>query len=540
MDSRARALIDRLGRMKSERSLWESHWTEIARVMSPFRDDFLSQRTPGEKRMEHILDGTPGIAGENLSSALWGMMTNSANAWFTLKAEDEALNEDHAVKLWLDDAGRRLYGAFASGGQRFYTRVVDLFSDLVHFGTSVFYVDEVVGRRELHFSCRHLAECYIAENQLEQVDTVFRCYRWSARQAVQQWGERVSAKVREAAEKRPEDRFEFLHAVLPAKDYDGKSSRLPVASVYLCVDDGHIIDESGYYELPYQVPRWSQRSRSVYGDSPAMLALADAKMLQRMSAATITAAEKAVDPPLLTSDENVGKGIRIKRGKLIPGSLDAEGRPKYAPLQSGGQIGLGLEIEEQRRNAVREAFFASLLMLVNQPGRTATEVLALQEEKMRLMGPHLGRVQSEFLDPLIGRVFNILLRAGGLPPPPPVMLEAGANLMVEYVSPAARQQRAGEAMAIVRTLEVVAPMASVDPSIMDNFDGDEVAQIAGNSFGLPAKALRSPEAVAQIRQQRAQQQALAAAAEAAPKVAGAMKQGAEAQQIAQGQQGRAA
>ena len=40
---------------------------------------------------------------------------------------------------------------------------------------------------------------------------------------------------------------------------------------------------------------------------------------------------------------------------------------------------------------------------------TATEVLQRNEEKMRILGPVLGRLQSELLQPLILRV-SIMLR----------------------------------------------------------------------------------------------------------------------------------
>lgn len=539
MDSRAKALLDRASRMKSDRSQWETHWTEIAELMSPMRNDFITVRQPGEKRMEKILDGTPGMAGNNLASGLWGMLTNSAMTWFELKTEDEALNESREVKVWLAQVGRQLRAAFASSGQTFYARAVDLFSDLVFFGTGIFYVAEPdVTRPGLFFSCRPLSECFIAENREERVDTLFRRYRWSARQAVQRWGQKAGPKVNEAAERRPEDMFEFLHAVLPRAEFDGKG-RMAVASVYLCVDDGHIIDEGGYEEFPYQVPRWSQRSRSVYGDSPAMVALADAKMLNRMSKATIVGAEKMVDPPLLVADETVKLGIRVTRGGLIPGGIDSQGRPRYQPLVTNGQPMLGLELEQQRREAIREAFYATLLMMTDQPGRTATEVLQLNEEKLRQMGPHLGRVQSEFLAPLIERVYQLLDRRGDLPDPPDDLV--GQSLRVEYVSPTARAQRASEAVAVVRTLEAIAPMAQADPTVMHNFDGDQISRVVGEAMGLPPKTMRSPEDVLKMRQQLQAQAAAMAASEQAPKVADAVKKGAEAQQIAQGNgRGRAA
>lgn len=546
MEPRAKRLIERQEALASARGTWESHWREIAELMSPMRDDFNIQRTPGEKRTSKIFDGTPGLAAENLASGLWGMLTNSANKWFELRTADEDLNESQAVREWLESTTTRMMMAFAAGGQRFYTRVVDLYSDLVHFGTGIFYTDEDLSGRGLHFSCRYLGECYIAENARERVDTVFRKHRMAARQALQKFGDRLGPHLARCAELTPEKPVDLLHAVMPVDDYDGTLPKTPpgwpawqYASVYLSLEDCNILEERGYYDFPYQVPRWSQRSRSVYGDSPAMLALPDAKMLNQMSRTTIVGAQKAVDPPILAPDEGAirgvrigGSGIRTSAGGMIYGGMDPVGRRLYDVLHSAGDIGLGLELEEQRRAAIREAFYASLLMLVAQPGRTATEVLALQEEKMRLMGPHLGRVQSEFLDPLVSRVFGLLQRAGQLAPPPEEL--RGVQVDVEYVSPMARAQKSSEAHAVARTLEIAAPMAQLHPEVFDNFDLDAMVRLAGNAYGLPATMLRDPVQVEEMRRQRQQQQAALAAAQLAPGVAQAAKSGAEAQKIAQG------
>lgn len=531
-DSRAQALIRRQEVLAAERAQWDGHWQEIAEIFSPFRADFLGSRTPGGKRGSRIFDGTPGLAAENLAAGLWGLMTNSSNAWFQLRHQDEAVNERPEVALWLDLASRRMLNAFAGAGQRFYARVVDLFSDLVHFGTGIFYVDEILGRRELFFSCRHLAECCIAENDEERVDTVFRRFHMTARQAALRFGGSLGDKLIQAAEKRPDERFTFLHAVLPAAEFDGEAARKGqgFASVYLSLEEGRILSDGGYWEFPFQVPRWSQRSRGLYGDSPAMLALADAKMLNQMSRTLIVGAQKQVDPPLLATDEAAVRGLRTVPGGVIYGGLDPQGRRLYEPLMSGGNTGLGLQLEEQRRDAVREAFHASLLLLVSQPGRTATEVLALQEEKLRLMGPHLGRVQAEFLDPLLERVFRILLRRGDLPPAPPAL--QNASLRIEYVSPMARAQRAGEAQAILRTLEAAGPLAQIDPAVLENFDADQAARLLGQAFGLPPRVLRDPQEVAARRAERQQQeQQMALLANAGP-LAGAVKDTAQATEAA--------
>src|SRR5690606_8774321 len=118
--------------------------------------------------------------------------------------------------------------------------------------------------------------------------------------------------------------------------------------------------------------------------SPAMLALPDIKMLNAMAKTTIVAAQKAADPPILAPDEAAVRGIRTTPGGIIYGGIDDNGRVRYQPLTTGANIGLTLEMAEQRRQAIREAFHWSLLLLVAQPNQTATEVLARQEEKLRL------------------------------------------------------------------------------------------------------------------------------------------------------------
>ena len=506
MDSTAQDLIRRQEALAASRATLDAQRQEIADLVRPMRADFVLRRAPGEKRQQKVFDGVAGLAADNLAAGLWGMITNSANDWFALRARLDEAEESAETRAWLEEVTRRMRDAFGAKGQRFYSRVMELYADLVTFGTGVFYVEEDPASGQVHYSCRHLAECFIAENDREEIDTLFRRFSFTARQALQKWGERCSDAVIRAAAKEPERRFDFLHAVLPraeaaAGQRDGRSRNarsLAYASYHVELEGRRLLSEGGYAEFPFQVPRWSTASRGVYGDSPAMLALPDVKMLNAMSKTTIIAAQKAVDPPLLAVDETAVRGIRTHPGGIVYGGLDENGRRRYEPLQTGGNVGLGLELEQQRRETVREAFYFSLLLMVQQPNQTATEVLARQEEKLRLMGPHLGRIQSEFLDPLIHRQFGIMRRAGLLPRPPRQLAEAG--LRIDYVSPLAKAQRASEGSAVVRALEALAPLGAVRPEIFDNLDADATARMIAQAFGVPNRLLLDPAAVARKRQ----------------------------------------
>src|SRR5690606_36917795 len=83
---------------------------------------------------------------------------------------------------------------------------------------------------------------------------------------------------------------------------------------------------------------------------------------------------------------------------------------RLEPIQSVGNMAITYEMAQAKRNVIREAFYVDQLQLVNSPQMTATEVMARTDEKLRLMAPMIGRIQSELLGPIIERSFRILFR----------------------------------------------------------------------------------------------------------------------------------
>ena len=131
---------------------------------------------------------------------------------------------------------------------------------------------------------------------------------------------------------------------------------------------------------------------------------------------------------------------------------------------------------------------------------TATEVLQRNEEKMRLLGPVLGRLQSELLQPLISRSFALLLRNGLLPVAPEQL--QGQDIDIEYVSPLAKAQKLTDLQSMLRGFEVMMQVAEIAP-VMDYLDSDKLVQYLVEVTGLPARVIRSDEEVAQIRREQA-------------------------------------
>jgi len=120
------------------------------------------------------------------------------------------------------------------------------------------------------------------------------------------------------------------------------------------------------------------------------------------------------------------------------------------------------------------------------------------------IAPMFGRLQADFLSPLITRCFGLLSRLGLITPPPEELNDA--TLDIRYVSPLARSQRLGEVQAMDRFEAGLAAYVEVKPELMDLYDWDGANREKSWNLGVPQKFIVSPEKVQQMREQRAQAQ----------------------------------
>tara|TARA_B100000963_G_C22608879_1_gene663930 strand:- start:612 stop:2276 length:1665 start_codon:yes stop_codon:yes gene_type:complete len=496
----------RLAQLESHRGTWEEHWQDILDYVMPRKAEVTSKREKGEKRTEVLFDSTAITANNLLAASLHGTLTSPSLQWFHLKLRNAELNQNREVQLFLENSAKRMYDLFNESN--FNTEVHELYLDLCSIGTGALFVEESKKGFEeggIHFNTLHIKEFYIKENNDGRIDTVYRKYNLTARQALQEFGEdNVGEKVIEAAKEKPDKEFTFIHAVEPTEDYKramGKAdTKLPFHSCHVCIEDKMTVRVGGYNEFPYLVPRWSKATGEIYGRSPSYNALPDIKTLNKAVEIGLKAWAKAIDPPLLVTDDGV-----IGRVRTTPAGITVvrnEGSVRSLPIGTNWQI---TDMKEnQLRTAIRQAYFSDQLQLQQGPQMTATEVQVRYELMQRLLGPTLGRFQSEFLNPLIERVFGIMLRANALIVPPEII--QGQTVDVEYVGPLARSQRMEESLAIDRLYALAMQVGQIDPTIMDNINHDLAIRTRANLLGVPKTVLRGIEEVAEMREMRAQQQ----------------------------------
>ena len=527
--------------LKGARGTWETHWEEIAERILPRQMGFVGDRTDGEKRTQKVFDSKPMIALERFGAVMDSMLTPRQARWHNLRTSNPDLNKNFAVQDYFYQINNILYDARYSPRANFSGQNFERWISTGAFGTGALFIDFEPGSG-LRYRCVNLRDLFFLENHQGVIDTVYRCFKFTARQAVQRFGtnnmpESIIKCIDDPVKK--DQKHEFLHVVMPRSDraygrVDAKGK--PFASYYIVVREKQIVEEGGYNSFPYSISRYVTAPDEVYGRGPAMCALPDIKMLNEMARTDIRAVHKLIDPPILLHDDGILGGgamkVNMRPGGLNVGGVNRNGQAMMQPFQTGARVDIADTKMEQRRSAIDDAFLVTLFqILVETPRMTATEALIRAQEKGMLLTPTMGRQQSEALGPLIEREIDLLMFHRVLPPMPPELVEAGGEYQIVYDSPMSRMQRAEELVGVQRTMELLAPFAQIDPTVLDIFDRDELARLTAEVSGVPTPVLRSPETLRQIRAERAAQEQQAQMLQAAQPIAGAMKDAAQAQSL---------
>lgn len=515
-----------LSRLDAERSSWDSHWRDLCDHFMPRAPRFdTTDRNRGSKRNAKLLNGTPARAARTCAAGLFSQITSPARPWFSFGLEDKDLEKWDPVKQWLEDATRRMRDILA--GTNYYRAMPALFRDVVVVGTHAQLIDEDED---------DVARCYplpvgsyrLANSHRLAVDCCVRTFSMTARQIVDRFGPGADVEVTKAAETDPERWYDDLvHVCGPNPQYDPNkldSRYKRYASRYYRKGGpgASYLSLKGYDEFPIIGPRWSTPGEDVYGESPAMLALPDARSLMVYEKRIAQAIEKKVNPPLKAPVELEAKGIDPQPGR----TTFAAAPEKIGPLYDMNtfQVDHAMLKAKALEDAISSTLYVDLfLMMANSDRRqiTAEEIRARQEEKILALGEPLERLNDEALGPGLERIFAIADRQGRIPPPPEELVEyqrsigSAKAIKIEYISSLHQVQRMVKLGQIDRAVAFLNSVAGAFPTVLDNFDPDAAFEEVADALGLPPRVVRSKEERQKIRQARAAAEEQAAQAQQA-------------------------
>lgn len=535
-DERADELIRRQEQMQSRRGIWEGHWREVAERVRPTQNLFQQQRPDGDKRNERIFDATAPLALPKFAAAVISFTIPATQRYQALTTTDPDLAEDPEVKRYLEQVTDIIFKVRYSPHSNFQSQSGEVILDVGAFGTGILFTDDVLGKG-IRYKSFPLAESYISEDENGAVNRLHRKFQFTAEQAARKFGRDVlSEGIKRALEKDPLAKFWFLHCVGPNEEYDGRRRDhrgMEFSSCYVEFETRSTVSEGGFRRFPFAVPRYETSPREVYGRSPAMAVLPDIKMLNEMSKTVLRAGQQVVAPPIMLTEDASLQPFNVRSNALNYGYVDQSGRAMAIPFQTQGRVDIGLDMMNQRREAINDAFFVTLFrILVEEPQITATEAMLRAQEKGQLLAPTMGRIQSELLGSVTEREIDILAASGALPPMPQKLLDAGGDIRIEYQSPLNQAQRASIGVGIMQTLQAVTPLAQIDSSVMLKFDIEGMAAELASINGVPERLMRSDDQVTAMKEQAAQQAQMKELLAAAPVAASAAKDFSQAQATA--------
>ena len=540
----AKTLVGKFRALESQRKTVEEVWQEIERFVAPHKGKFFPSNV-GEGGVEwkrrNIYDSTAVQSHIQLASSIHGSLTNPAIRWFEMKWRDKAMGHDHAAQIWLEDASNRIYNELLDSN--FNSEANQAYRNLTSFGTAFVTQEPKADLTEdwqgLNFSSPPLKQCYFEPDDQGQCYTFFRHLSWRASKVVAKFGDDTPEDVRRKYENNTDEEVSVLFAVWPRNNGQDADRVLtpenrPFGWAYILLNDAHVIDKGGYYEMPAYVPRWEITDESMWGHSPAHYALADILTLNQLVQLDLKSREKVVDPALLANERAL-----ISNLDLGPGALNAvRDINGIKAFESAARFDAVESTIVRLQMAVRKYFYIDQLELKESPAMTATEVQVRVELMQRLLASPMTRLKEDFLDPLLQRTFNLLYRAGELGEPP-----EGLDLSdydIEYVGPLARAQRFDESASIERwitQLQLIAQMGGAAEQVMLVPDYDYIARRAATQLNLPTEMTRSPDDVKADIEAAKDQQTRQASADAAAAESAAAKDLTQAEQLRGGQQG---
>lgn len=516
--------------LDSQNSNWRMYHKDVADFCMPRKAWQTTIRQTGNRLdFGFLYDSLAITALKTMVAGFHSNFTNPSSRWFGFEARSLAVRQDRQAVIWFKDVEDALYQILSN--TNFYPVAKEFYYDAGGLGTGIFF-SEADPKKVIRYREIPLHECNLEEDANGEVNGVYWKFRLTATQAWRLWGDKAGKTVLEfKSGDKAFEQLEFLLYVGPRAHRDvTKMDKLnmPFTSCWIAVKDAHLIDEGGFEEFPFHVGRWWKDANDCFGYSPAMDALADIKLRNAQKKTALRRAMKETDPPLDVPSKGYVLPLNLNPAAMNyrDAKMTAE-QGVRAFAMGNGNFQIAKEMMEDVKVQIEDAFYLPLFRALSRITKqmTVPEVQERIREGMIQLGPVVGNFTPTFAGALV-RAFNIAYRAGELPPPPPSL--EGEDFDVVFLSPLVRAQREAEMQSIQLFWNDVAGIARVKPEVLDNVNEDATVEIIAKIRAIHPEIVRSKREVAEIRENRAKQQQMAAELDAAHKVAAIEETGANA------------
>ncbi len=483
---------------------FRSIYQEVADVMFPRESEITTRRAKGEVLGRHIIDTTGLTASIDMAAGLSINLFPPGDKFYNILMEDDELNKIDAVKRKLAQITEVSHEKRANSN--FMLQANETLRSLSTFGTGNMFSEWKAGVG-LNYKDYDIGMYTFLENEQGLVDTMMIEFPYTAKQAFQKWGKKAGETVIEKMEdpKTHSEEFKFVWIVRPRdleKQNGDENIAMPFESIFISRTDSVIVEEGGFLEFPFQVPRWSKSSREKWGRGVGTFAIGIVNGLQTEKRDLIQCGNLHNNPPKEVLESFEGE-VRVSPGDL--NFVSQMGSIKAIEQQALGNFVITEKVIEMDQLTIRKMFFNDAfnqLELLKGDRRNELEIRSRLAAGLRKLVMPVGRIQSEWLTGLVTRDINLLARNGVFGELPLEM--QGRNFKVEYVGRLALELQAAQSMGWLRWVQEGAEIEAVIPGTLDNVDVDSGYRRRGITLGVSIDDVASEEDVAEKRVIRAE------------------------------------
>lgn len=532
MHERAKELIRQADNLFEKRGSLVSLWQEMADNFYPERADFTSSRSLGSEFADHLMTSYPVLARRDLGNAFNGMLRPRSKDWFKLAVRENDSVDTYGNR-WLEYASGVMRKAMYDRKSLFTRATKEGDHDFATFGQTVVSVEPSRDLTHLLYRCWHLRDVAWCENENGVIDTVYRKWKPSARTLASLFKD-VHQSVRDKLEKDPYCEINCMHAVVPSESYAGeKKYKTPFVSLYVDVDNQHVMEEVGSKRLRYVIPRWQTVSGSQYAYSPAtIVALPDARLIQSMTLTLLEAGEKAVSPPMIAVKEAIRSDVALYAGGITytDASYDERLGEVLRPLSTDRSgIPFGIDLRNDVREMISECFYLNKLSLPPQGDMTAFEVSQRIQEYIRQALPIFEPMEQDYNGALCEETFAILFEFGAFGPIENIPRDLlDKNVEFKFESPLHDAIEKEKTQKFTDAANLLAVAVQIDPDAPVNLDSRVAFRDALQGIGVPSTWITPEEEAEEAYAANEQKRQMQSMAQMAAMGAEGVKIGAEA------------
>lgn len=496
-----------------------SLWQTMAEHFYPERADFTRRHNVGEEFGNRLMDSYPVIARRDLADSFQSMLRDGDD-WFTVDVDMRgSAKPDWDSRSWLEDATmslRRLLASRLSGTMR---ALKEGDHDFATFGQCVISVEAQEDRRGLRLRCWHLRDMAWADGLNGEVEQVHRKWKPHAHH-IPTIFKNIHTSMKEVADKTPMKEVNIRHVVMPSHLYgDSRFERFPYVSLYVDVDNLHLMEATGLKHQFYVLPRAQTIAGSPYAYSPATCAaLPSSRTLQAMTFTLLEAGERVARPPMVATAGVIRGDVNLDPDGVtyVDKDYDERNGGSLRPLYGDkGGLSYGLNMRDGIVGMVASAFRLDKLKLPDAGQMTAYEVSERMKQFRRENLPLFAPLETEYNGQVIDACFSVALQHGmlGAPMDIPRGLQ-GADVKFEFASPLKDLEGERRVVEFQRVNEMLRMGAEIDQTLIADVDVRTAFRETVEAIDAPTSWLRDLKEVQQraemMQAQAAQQEAQAA------------------------------